>query len=309
MTANEREDVEKIRKRWKQPMGDFARIAYSDADIESLLDIIDRHDRLANEGLNQDEQDELTVERKFWFESGAGALIYIAEKLQAQLAAALQLRDLLLSDPPASREDVVLAVREETARECAKLALDQDAINSVQAIRRRFGLAAPQPAEPKECHYCQGTGDGGPSLYCPRCGGTGRLTRQPAEPAEVCQRCNGSGHIVDFYPLEFGGQRTVSRPCPACNPASEPQPSETPCPRCEGSKEVARYRPSAVTTCCGRKTQTRSDINQSRDGIRPVWCSVCWATYLPEHSGYMPCPDCSGTDDRRSVRRCLEDRP
>lgn len=290
MNAKEREDVEKIRKRWKQPMGDFARIAYSDADIESLLDIIDRHDRLANEGLTEEEQqniaiigdlNDLSIHDHGWM-----VVASVVVKLQARLADALSLRDVLLNDYVGENAKL-LAVREEAARECMRLieaALLPEVMvyggtvrNWVQiakeVICRRFSLAA----------------------------------SQPAEPAEVCQRCNGT-RSINTGPGDYGDEYI---PCPDCNPAAEQQMPEV-CQRCEGSKEVARYQPSAVTTCCGRKTQTRSDINQSRDGILPVWCSVCWATYLPEHSGYMPCPDCAGsepTDDRRSVRRCLEDQP
>lgn len=73
------------------------------------------------------------------------------------------------------------------------------------------------------------------------------------------------------------------------------------CEKCKGSGKIGEgipiYGIPNKSFCCGRRTVPRSDVGNIRDGIRPEWCQVCWATYLPQHTGYRyeDCPDCHGT--------------
>jgi hypothetical protein len=74
---------------------------------------------------------------------------------------------------------------------------------------------------------------------------------------------------------------------------------EVQCHICDGmgGELVPTYRSSSVLTHCGRPTQTRFDIAYIRDAQPPRWCSVCWATFLPEHTGYRVdklCTCCKG---------------
>lgn len=67
------------------------------------------------------------------------------------------------------------------------------------------------------------------------------------------------------------------------------------CGRCGGSGTgEATYRPSGYKTCCGKPTRDRWDVGNQRGGHPPKWCSVCWATYLPEHTGWDSCTTCKG---------------
>ena len=208
MNANERQ-LRVAAQHWLDEHGDMPGTAL----LRGLLAILDRQDRMANEGLTEADIKYLEAttqnvarqvelgNRDTWLLSLRDFLGVIV-KLQAQNAELRQLRDLLLNDLVGSDERLA-AVREETAKECLRIldgiscyTADGEQVRKwcVRAIRRRFNLHQPvaQPAEKtyQECQYCQGTGDGGPSLYCPRCGGSGR-----AIPA-VCQRCNGQGRVL-----------------------------------------------------------------------------------------------------------------
>lgn len=194
MNAREREAAERL-EQWLTE-ADFGshgpKAAMMRHDIRTILAAVRQHERLANEGLTEKESRFI---RDFWrpaLEPKAGSISTIIAKIQAQLAAALQLRDLLLSDPPASREDVALAVREETAKTIVEYIEQQHAMvlslfdipdrhgafvsDITSGIRRRFGLAAPQPAEPA-CQMCGGRGwdsqypRSSVPLHCPSCAG------------------------------------------------------------------------------------------------------------------------------------------
>jgi hypothetical protein len=64
-----------------------------------------------------------------------------------------------------------------------------------------------------------------------------------------------------------------------------------------GGEMVATYGPPRTKTCCGRPTVARRDVGNCRGGHYPEWCQVCWAGFLPEHTGYRidkPCTCCKG---------------
>lgn len=171
-------------------------------EIRTLLAALRRWDRLASEGLNERSIDFLSryqSARVPGVPSDAGEFLDIVERLQAQLAAAKEAAaeaegiagDALLDRGLPRLEEV----RRETANGCIVIvgrhASGTTGQSIIMGICRRFGLMAPAGPQPER---------------------------------QACQRCNGLRHISDTFPMEFGGQRTVSRPCPACNQTRNADP-------------------------------------------------------------------------------------
>lgn len=207
MNAHEREATERL-EGWIFGSSNTP----ADADnIRTVLAAVRRHERLASEGLTEEELEDVEIFRN---EMPAGktivgeTVLHVIAKLQAQLAAAKEAITVAEGIASDALEDRGLPrieeVRRETARECAQLAFHQGAINSAQAIRRRFGetilmsqVSDPNSFEPSVmpvvCQRCNGYGcishmDGtGGTDDCPACSGTGRTP--PDDDRRSIRRC------------------------------------------------------------------------------------------------------------------------
>lgn len=209
MTPTERAAADRLRA-WLSTQWEAGH-RYRD-DLRGVLDALDRHERLANEGLTEDEKIDLE-EVESWTRFMPAARSAIA-KLQAQLADALTFRDIFIGN--GWGDDMrAQTVEYETAKAALRFMEENAGLlrspiwsnwdAAMNSFRRRFNIADQQAG-----------GD------------------------PVCKQCNGMRHISDTYPMEFGGQRTVSRPCPECNQTRNTEPRPEPqyilvCSHCGGT--------------------------------------------------------------------------
>lgn len=186
MNAREREAAERL-EAW---LFDSSATSPDADDISTILAAVRRHDRLASEGLTEEEQqhievigdrNDLSIHDYGWMVAAS-----VIAKLQAQLAAAKERTSEAEGIASDALEDRGLPRIEEVRRETARQIAELNCITEYAAvrIRRRFSLAAPQPA-------------GTPQAVCQRCGGRGEVNQgqhnDPEFDGDDCPDCAGTG--------------------------------------------------------------------------------------------------------------------
>lgn len=196
MNARERTAAERL-EQWQF---DSSAAPPDPDDIRTVVAAVRRWDRLANEELTDDDKNfiEATIESinvnnsndRRYLSAHADylcvGLMSIVKRLQAHLAAAkdaVAVAEGIASD---ALEDRGLPRIEEVRRETARQIAELNCITEYAAvrIRRRFSLAAPQPA-------------GTPQAVCQRCGGRGEVNQgqhnDPEFDGDDCPDCAGTG--------------------------------------------------------------------------------------------------------------------
>lgn len=152
MKASDREWLNELWKRKKLGVQDSGYYANPE-ELRRIKAIIDRDQELADEPLTAYQKERLASWLGRGDYRGGMELEGIVQKLQVALAEADELRRVLLSDPPASREDVVAQVRYETAKEIVGMLVDdmhrtgdpwRSSKRVLQDIFHRFGIAEPK---------------------------------------------------------------------------------------------------------------------------------------------------------------------